>query len=107
VSKAVEVNAFKIKTTWNSKLYREGHAKRTGYSITYDVTTREGDVEAEIGAVTGSGRQAYITRLLEYGSANNPPHGYGSAALDENTPTWSRHRPRGLAGAERRRDLSC
>lgn len=101
VNKAMQVNARKIKDSWNRKLFRDGHAKRTGYSITYDITVRRGDVEAQIGAVTGSGRQAYITRLLEYGSVNNGPHGYGSAALDENTGDLESGLQRALADAER------
>jgi hypothetical protein len=85
VPKAVEVTARKIKDDWNGQLYRDGHASRTGRSITYDLLVARHEFQAEIGAVRGSGRQAYITRLLEYGSANNPPHGAGAGALDSNT----------------------
>jgi hypothetical protein len=84
VNKAIQVTSRNVKDDWNKNLYRAGHAKRTGYSITYDVTLRAGEVSSEIGAVRGSGRQAYITRLLEFGSAHNAPHGAGAGALQKN-----------------------
>lgn len=86
IPKALAVTARHIKDDWNDNLYRDGHANRTGRSITYDLShPSRAEFEAEIGAVRGSGKQAYITRLLEYGSAHNPPHGGGSGALDKNT----------------------
>jgi hypothetical protein len=110
IPQALEVNARKIKDAWNGKLYRQGHAKRTGRSITYDISKFAGFGstvwQAEIGAVTGSGRQAYITRLLEYGSANNPPHGYGSAALDENVGDLESGLDRALRDAEKAAGLA-
>lgn len=98
VTKAVEQHAARVKNAWNGKLYREGHADRTGRSITADVgVARQFDlwqtdalhgndaatIVAEIGPKRGSGKQAGIVRLLENGSAHNPPHGYGAAALFE------------------------
>lgn len=98
VEKAVEQSARRVKDAWNGKLYNEGHASRTGRSITYDVgaahdlglfgtvtgEARSSTIVAEIGPRTGSGKQAGIVRLLENGSVHNAPHGYGAAALDEN-----------------------
>lgn len=94
---AVGSTAGLVKSTWNGKLYTEGHADRTGRSISYDVGVAhefalfaldEGDVTsstilAEIGPKTGSGKQAGIVRLLENGSVHNAPHGYGAASLHE------------------------
>lgn len=82
---ALERTARRVKDDWNDALYRDGHANRTGRSISYDLLISRHEFWAEIGAVRGSGKQAYITRLLEYGSAHNPPHGGGSGALDKNT----------------------
>jgi hypothetical protein len=94
---AMKSTAALVKATWNAKLYTEGHADRTGNAITYDVgvgdhsfdlfATEVGDARstilAEIGARTGSGRQAGVVRLLENGSVHNAPHGYGAASLHE------------------------
>lgn len=84
LKQAVEVTSRNVKDAWNGKLYREGHAKRTGRAITYDVTVTRDSIEADIGAVRGSGRQAGVVRLLENGSINNGANGYGAAALHEN-----------------------
>jgi hypothetical protein len=94
---AMSATAGLVKGTWNAKLYTEGHADKTGRSITYDVgvghqfdlfaLTADGvkssTLIAEIGPKTGSGKQAGIVRLLENGSIHNAPHGYGAAAIHE------------------------
>lgn len=91
---AVEVTARHVKDDWNENLYTEGHAKLTGHSITYDIegtASKDGSaITADIGAVTGSGKQAGIVRLLENGSINNPPHGAGSGALKANEDDFER-----------------
>lgn len=99
VTKAVDQSANRVKTTWNQKLPSEGAARLTSRAISYDVGTahqfdlwqtdalRGNDaatIVAEIGAKRNRGRQAGVVRLLENGSAHNPPHGYGAAALFEN-----------------------
>lgn len=101
VEKAVEWSARDVKDRWNNKLYREGHAKLTGRSITYDVGVAHdlglgtsyldaleagsgaATIIAEIGPKRGSGKQAGVVLLLENGSVNNQPHGYGAGALHE------------------------
>lgn len=98
VTKAVGQSAGRVKTAWNGKLERAGHARKTGGSITYDVGLARqfrlwqtdalsgpdaATIVAEIGARRGNGRQAGVVRLLENGSAHNAPHGYGAAALFE------------------------
>jgi hypothetical protein len=86
-----------VKETWNGKLYTEGHADRTGRSISYDVGVahdfhlfaldadgvKSSTLIAEIGPRSGSKKQAGIDRLLENGSIHNAPHGYGAAAIHE------------------------
>lgn len=101
VEKVVEHSARRTKDRWNAKLYREGHAKLTGRSISYDVGTAfdlgigttlenalaagsgEATIIAEIGPRRGSGKQAGVVLLLEDGSVHNAPHGYGAASLAE------------------------
>lgn len=115
VEKALERTARNVKDAWNDKLYTEGHAKLTGRSISYDVGVArsfhlfaldEGGYDAaalvaEVGAKTGSGRQAGIVRLLENGSVHNAPHGYGSGALAENESDFERGIDAALRDAER------
>jgi hypothetical protein len=99
VQKAVGHSALGIKNAWNAKLYTEGHADRTGRSISYDVGVARdfglfqtdllqgadsATIVAEIGPKRGLGKQAGVVRLLENGSVHNPPHGYGASALHEN-----------------------
>jgi hypothetical protein len=93
---AMRGTAGLVKNAWNEKLYNEGHASRTRGSISYDVgvahdfdllaldidAVRSSTLVAEIGPRT-SRTQSGIVKLLELGSINNPPHGYGAAALDE------------------------
>lgn len=97
-TKAVDQTAGRVQDAWNGKLYREGNAKLTGRSISYDVGIARqfhlfqtdavsgadaATIVAEIGPKRGSGKQAGIVRLLENGSAHNVPHGYGAGALQE------------------------
>lgn len=92
---ALTRTSVRIKNDWNSHLYSDGHAARTAGSVTFEIKTALSlaggyDLVSEIGPVTGRGRQAGITRLLETGSVNNPPHGAGSAALHRNEGDFER-----------------
>jgi hypothetical protein len=104
IRKAIQVSSRNVKDAWNEKLYREGHAKLTGRSVTYDLIGHEGFgmtvLESEIGPKTGEGKQAGIVRLLENGSIHNAPHGYGSAALQENEADFEHGMDVALAQAE-------
>jgi len=88
VRTAIERTARSVKDEWNKNLYKDGHAKFTGRAITYDIegsaAATGSNLTAEIGAVKGSGRQAGVVVLLEFGSINNPPHGAGHGALQTN-----------------------
>lgn len=94
IPKALAVSARNVKDTWNGKLYNEGSAKLTGHSVTYELKDFAGFgatvFEAEIGPVRGSGVQAGIDLLLEYGSIHNPPHGAGAAALEATAPDFEK-----------------
>lgn len=119
VEKAVEVTARRVKDAWNGSLYREGHAKKTGRSISYDIGTARslglttsvlgggplssdrGTITADIGPRHGGNRQAGIVRLLENGSAHNAPHGYGAGALQANEADFERGLDLALQTVER------
>lgn len=116
VLKAVEHSARRVKDRWNGKLYREGHASLTGRAISYDVggaadvrafatdaedTVNPGDITAVIGAKRGQGKQAGVVRLLENGSVNNPPHGYGAASIQEEEADFAAGIDFAIAAAER------
>lgn len=84
---AIEVTSRHIKDDWNQNLYKSGHAKRTGRSITYEIETKPGarsQIKSEIGPIKGAGVQAGVVLLLERGSIWNPPHGAGAKALKAN-----------------------
>lgn len=89
VRKAVQVNVTNVKNDWRDKLQGTPSAPRVPYSITYDTKELAGGIEAEVGATKGTGNQGGVALLLEYGAPNNPSrlaaHGYGLAALQENT----------------------
>jgi hypothetical protein len=116
VTTAMTVTAHRVKDAWNGRLYRDGHARRTGRAISYDVGAAhsfslfaldEGGANdaaaiiAEIGAKSGGGRQAGVVRLLENGSAHNAPHGYGTAALHENEADFEHGLSLALTAVER------
>lgn len=105
VLQAVNHTALAIKDAWNSKLYTEGSARRTGGAITYTVTEGVDGIGADIGAVRGSGRQAGVVRLLENGSVHNPPHGYGSAALGESEADFEARIAFGIWAAQQEHGL--
>lgn len=96
---ALGTSAAAVADGWDQKLYREGHADKTGRrSVTFDVGVARtfhlwqtdilsgsdaATLVAEIGPRRGNHKQAGIVRLLENGSINNAPHGYGAGALQE------------------------
>jgi hypothetical protein len=115
---AIERTARNVKDAWNEKLYTEGHASLTGRAITYDVgegdflhsflavdeeSIRSSELVAEIGAKTGSGKQAGVVRLLENGAParGTAPHGYGAAALQENEADFEHGLDQAVADALR------
>lgn len=106
---AITVSARNVKDAWNGRLYSAGHADRTRGSIDYDVTALEGfgvtEYQAEIGARRGTGRQAGVVLLLEYGSAHNAPHGYGAAALQQTEADFEHGLSLALQAAEREAGL--
>jgi hypothetical protein len=90
---AIETTSRHIKNDWNQRLYKKGHAKLTGHSITYDIEAKAGvvsQIKSEIGPVKGAGVQAGVVLLLEYGSIRNRPHREGAQALKNNIPDFEK-----------------
>jgi hypothetical protein len=65
------------------------HTPHYASSISYDVKTGDDWVESEIGPARGR-LQAGLGNLLEYGSANNPPHPHHEPAADAEEPRFYR-----------------
>lgn len=61
------------------------HAPHYPQAITYDVEILPGVVTAEVGPDKDR-RQGALGNLIEYGSANNPPHNDLGKALDREVP---------------------
>lgn len=83
--RAVTVKAaVNVKKGWraNATASAPSHAKAYPYSITFDdPTVAAGTVSVEIGPDKDK-RQGALGNLLEYGSANNPPHNDGKRAAE-------------------------
>lgn len=104
VRKAVEVGARNVKTDWADFSGGLPHAKHFPRSITYDITTFQGFglsiIKAEIGPDKDR-PQGALGNLLEYGSVNNPPRGFGASALQANESDFQRGLVAALEDAER------
>jgi hypothetical protein len=85
----VKRGAQNIKTGWqaNARASAPAHAPAYPASISYDITTAGGVIEAEIGP-DKERRQGALGNLLEYGSAHNPPHNDGGIALADEEPRF-------------------
>lgn len=109
IYKAFTVTSARIKTDWQRKLTGMPHVPLGRATITYDI---ESSVKGPLGSVLSAlgiehlsggnqivsdigaedGRpQATIVAVEEYGSPINnlPPHGYGTAALQDNQDDFS------------------
>lgn len=64
-----------------------GAAKHYPNSINYDLYDEPGGQMVEIGPAEGR-KQWGLGNLLEYGSANNPPHPHLEPALDHEAPRF-------------------
>lgn len=60
-----------------------GHPKRYPASIDFDLD--DSGLAAEIGPRLGK-KQAFLGKILEYGSATSPPHPHMNPAADEEEP---------------------
>jgi hypothetical protein len=83
----VSKGALNIKRDWQASASGLPHAPAYPSSITYDLTPAPGRIEAEIGPDKAK-RQGPLGNLIEFGSANNPPHLDGARALAAETPRF-------------------
>lgn len=60
------------------------HPKWYPSSIDFDL--EDGGLAAEIGPSTGLGKQAFLGKILEYGTATNAPHPHMNPALEREEP---------------------
>lgn len=88
VAKIVTKGAQNVKTDAIRNAATTAGTSAAGYPATmaYDVENRGTSVRAEIGP-TGGG-QARLGAILEYGSANNPPHRDLGRAADTEEPRF-------------------
>lgn len=85
--------ALNIKNDWRARWQRLGgtgsHIPHLPRGIGYDVRSRRGGWEAEIG-VSPDNRQAFLATIIEYGTLTSRPHPGGIPALDREDPRFVR-----------------
>lgn len=89
VDGVVRKGALNVMNDWRQRASGLRHAPHYPRSITFDADWKAGAYEAEIGP-DKTLPQGPLGNLIEYGSANNPPHGHGSAALDTEDPKFEK-----------------
>ena len=95
VAKAIEVSARHVKDDWSDALEGSERVPAGPGSITYDmlgasnVFLNRSAISAEIGPQL-SRAQGAIVGMLEYGTPNTGPRGYGLEALRKNADDFER-----------------
>lgn len=74
-----------VQTKWRQEAGFSRHAPYYPASITFELRWKGSALEAEIGPDKAL-PQGALGNLIEYGSANNPPHGNDVASLAEAAP---------------------
>lgn len=89
VKQVVAKGALNIKNDWRKSASGLAHAPAYPSSITYDLDAEPGSgvISAEIGPDKDK-RQGPLGNLIEFGSANNPPHLDGARALAAEEPRF-------------------
>jgi hypothetical protein len=85
----VKHGAQNVKTSWraNAAASAGAHARLYPASISYDVVTAPGVVEAEIGPDKGR-VQGPLGNILEFGTSTQAGHNDGGQALDDEEPRF-------------------
>ncbi|TFD27520.1 hypothetical protein [Cryobacterium cryoconiti] len=87
INSAIHVTSQKVRKSWQDKLRGSRSLPGLPSAVTYDITTFQGFgasvIQSEIG-FDKARRQGPLGVFSEYGSINNPPRGFGLAALQEN-----------------------
>jgi len=87
-SRVVAKGAQNIKDDAAQRVSGLRHAPALPAALSYDVKWGGGAVEAEIGFDKGR-PQGALGNLIEYGSANNPPHAPLGKALEAEAPRFA------------------
>lgn len=85
--RAVRENARGVEAKWRQHAGFSRHAPLYPQSITHDVKWDGRAIEAEIGPDKAL-PQGALGNLIEFGSANNPPHADGAASLEAQAPRF-------------------
>jgi hypothetical protein len=104
VRAAVEVTSVKVKKSWREKLDGSRTLPGLPFAVTYDVITsstlgRDSVIQSEIGFDKDK-NQGPLGNVSEFGTVNNPPRGFGLAALQENLKDYEDGLAQALADAE-------
>lgn len=87
INSAVQHTSRLVRDSWRERAAGNPYAPAFPYSITYDLTVYRGFGVSMLRSEIGPDKdrpQGALGNLLEFGSVNNPPRGYGLAALEEN-----------------------
>lgn len=85
----VRKGAVNVMEDWRQRASGLAHAPLYPRSVTFDAKWEGATYVAEIGPDKDL-PQGALGNLIEYGSAKNPPHGDGSAALDAEAPRFEK-----------------
>lgn len=92
IVQAVEVTARHVKDDWRKPLegseYVPGGARSVSYELKGGASLRASAISAEIGPVVGG--PGSLVGMLEYGTPNTGPRGFGSEALRKNQDDFER-----------------
>jgi hypothetical protein len=86
INSAVQHTSRLVRDSWRERSSGSPYAPAFPYSITYDLTVYRGFGVSLLRSEIGPDKarpQGALGNLLEFGSVNNPPRGFGLAALQE------------------------
>lgn len=89
VPEVVRKGAVNVRDEWRQRASGLRHAPAYPRSITFDDEWQGNGYEARIGP-DKTLPQGALGNLIEYGSANNPPQGHGSAAATSEEPRFEK-----------------
>lgn len=87
VGQVVSKGAYNIKKDWKDRWSGHAHIPALPRAITYDLTVRARDSEAEIGPDKAK-RQGPLGNIIEFGTENNAPIPGGLPALAAEEPKF-------------------
>jgi hypothetical protein len=111
IVQALEFNSRLVKDAWRGKVQGNDYAPLAPFSIDYErkgfASAAGSDIEFEIGARKGIGKQGGVVLLLEYGAPRKAlgARGFGVAALQENVDDLEQGIAKALDTAARRVNL--